>query len=254
MRNGVTASVGVGDRAAGVGKVDVDATPELIIREVASDDPAAVFAACAGLHAETITDGFLTSLGTGVLTEFYRSIAALPQSFLLVAERRGEVVGLIAGSIDTGRWTKAFLAKRAWRLAPYAPRVVARKSFFRKVRETLSYSEKVSAPDLPNAEIMNFCIAPGHQGQGIGRALFDALNAAFADRDISSIRIVTGGAQRRAQAFYTACGAEPVGETEVHVGTQSLIFVHTIGAFPAPIGRTTDAPDGCGERKGGSDG
>lgn len=214
---------------SGTERGDADGTA-LELKLVALPHASVVFRKCAELHAKTIPGGFLSSLGPGVLGEFYRSIAALPEAFLIVAWRGDMLVGLIAGSTDTKALSKKFLINRSWRLAPALPGIVLRGSLYRKVWETLRYPSTVSAPDLPDAEILNFCIDPELQRSGIGQHLFGGLERQFALRGIPRIRIVTGSTQKSAQAFYEARGAVTVGQAQVHGETTSLIYTYTIPA------------------------
>lgn len=200
--------------------------PEIAV--LAAAEPAEVFAELARLHTEEISDGFLTSLGTRFLRELYRAIGRSPHAFILSASSDGHVVGFLCGATDT-RQVYRHVLTRAW---PYLlPALVPRLFNWRTVQrcwETLRYPSRTPAPDLPSAEILNFCVTQRMHRTGIGRRLFAAMEAEFLRRGVRQIRIVTGAAQLSAIQFYEKLGAEPAGTIEVHARGESRLFRYSI--------------------------
>lgn len=187
-----------------------------------------LFARCGNLHQEVIFGGFLTKLGPRFLSRFYRAVATMPDSFLITARDGEDVIGLIAGSTNSKKVVRQFFVREAIFFIPHIAGVLLRPSYLRRIIETLIYPSKQEFSDLPDAEILNFAIAPQTQGKGVGQKMFNALCEEFRKRDIADIRIVTGGAQESAQRFYERAGAQRVTSVAVHGKDQSVVFTYHI--------------------------
>lgn len=187
-----------------------------------------VFSACATIHTESIPDGFLPSLGQRFLALLYRFFASNDKTFLLVARRDSHVLGFFCGSLGTGGVYKSFLRQHAavavWTLLPVLinPRVVWR------IIETLRYPDRTETLNLPDAEILNFCVASNARGEGVGLRLFDEGIAEFQRHGVKKIRIITGEKQHRAQALYERAGAQRQEQLNIHSGEVSLAYIFDI--------------------------
>lgn len=202
--------------------------PSYQIRLLGCDERAETFAHLARLHSEEIGGGFLTSLGMPLLQRLYRTINETPHAFILVAGTDTEIVGFLCASLNTKRVYRSVFS-RAW--IYFLPMIVRRIFSWRTIRsiwETLRYPGREFVPDLPAAEILNFCVSRKCQRGGIGRALFDAMEREYSRRGIDRIRIVTGAAQTSAIAFYEKIGATPVAMIEVHARAESRVFCYSI--------------------------
>lgn len=67
------------------------------------------------------------------------------------------------------------------------------------------------AIDVFHCELEHMWIDPAHVGQGVGRHLFQRINAILRDAEISSLTIIS---DPHADGFYAAMGATPVGAVE----------------------------------------
>ncbi len=208
---------------------------ELEIRLLARNEPLLIYQSLAKLHASEIHGGFLTSLGLPVLERLYRAIHGSPHAFVLIAEREGKPVGFLCASTNTKRVYRRIVLTSWPSLLPVLVGKIARWSTVRRIWETLRYPSKAPAPDLPDAEILNFCVDGKQQGRGIGRALFAAMQEEYRRRGVRKIRIVTGAGQHSAIRFYDKMGADPVGRLEVHANVESKMYVFTIQGCHAPI-------------------
>jgi hypothetical protein len=65
----------------------------------------------ADLHADQISQGFLSVLGPRFLARLYRRISLDPDSFLIMGQVEGTTVGFIAGSTDVGGLYRSFLVR-----------------------------------------------------------------------------------------------------------------------------------------------
>lgn len=176
--------------------------------------------AAARLHAESITGGFLSSLGLPFLSLLYRRIVRSPGAFLLVAETSGSVVGMAAGALDVGRLYREFARHEGLRAG-----VVALPGLVRaapRVWETWRYGR--SDGTGPAAELLSVAVAESSRGRGIGRLLVAAAQERFDALTAGPVRVVTAGDNRGAIELYQRCGFRPVATTEVHRGEVSQVL------------------------------
>ncbi len=178
----------------------------------------------AELHADRITDGFLSSLGAGFLTRLYRRITRSADSFAYVEldRPRGAIVGFAAATASTGQLYKSFALHDglvAGALA--APRLVRS---WRHVVETLRYPAGDGA-DLPAAEILAVAVDADAGGRGVGRRVVDAATARLAARGVTEVKVVTGSDNVAALKLYERCEFVPRARIEVHEGTSSEVLV-----------------------------
>ena len=178
--------------------------------------------AAAALHASQIGEGFLSSLGPPFLAALYRRVVRHAGSFLLVAERDGEVVGFAAGCEDVGRLYREFLLRDGLVVGVRAaPRLVRA---WRRVWETLRYPAGGDEGDLPAAELLSVAVAPAAQGLGLGRQLVGAVTEELRRRGAEGVRVVAGAGNARAIGLYRACGFTTAGRLEVHRGAASEVL------------------------------
>lgn len=189
-------------------------------------------AAVARLHASQIADGFLSSLGPRFLARLYRRICRQHNSFLLVAEESGRIVGFVAGAVGTRRLFAAFLVRDAipallaspWRIVSSAPRVL----------ETLRHGQDGTGPE-GDGELLAIAVDPGRRGSGIGRRLVDALLDEMDRRGVPTVEVVVGADNAVALSIYGASGFTEVRRFELHPGTSSIALHHRAPmSQPAP--------------------
>lgn len=177
--------------------------------------------AAATLHESQIDSGFLAALGTGFLTRLYRRVARHRQSFLLVVEDDGRVVGFAAASEDVASLYRAFLLHDGAIAAIVSAPRLARS--WRRVLETVRYPRS-SGPALPKAELLSVAVAPSSRGRGYGRALVGEATAELKRRGAAGVRVVVGSENQAAIALYRACGFEPAARFEMHAGRASEVL------------------------------
>lgn len=187
-----------------------------------------IFEALARLHAEEISGGFLTSLGTPLLKRLYRAIAGSPDAFVLIFQCGSGIGAFLCASTDTKRVYRHVL-RRAW---PHLLPVIIRKALSRhtiqRCWETLRYPSRQQVAEGPKAEILNFCVSGRIQRTGVGRQLFAAMEAEYRRRGVNAIRIVTGAGQHSAIRFYEKVGAIREASIQVHAKADSHLFLYTI--------------------------
>lgn len=188
----------------------------MIVRPGAlADAPAA-----ASLHAQQISEGFLSSLGPRFLARLYRRVVLSPSSFLLVAEEDGMVVGQAAATENVGRLYREFLLRDGLVATALAlPRLVRQ---WRSAWETLRYPAERDG--LPPAELLAVAVANQARGRGIGRALVAGVNEELTRRGVVDARVVVAAANGPALALYRSSGFRPRATIRVHAETQSEVL------------------------------
>lgn len=187
------------------------------------------------LHAHSINQGFLATLGVPFLALMYRAIDEAPDSVLLVERDGGRVAGMVSGGIGMGAVYRRMLRHPlllARSLFPvmFKPRAIAR------ILEILRYGRGGSADVmLPQAELLSIAITPDARGTGIAESLYRRLAADFAQRGIGEFKITVGDSLLPAHRFYSRMGALPVGKVEVHAGESSTIYVHDLTRGEGPV-------------------
>jgi ribosomal protein S18 acetylase RimI-like enzyme len=192
--------------------------PALVVR-TGGDRDATI---AARLHAERITDGFLSFLGPAFLSRLYRRIGRSPGSFVLVAEAGGTVVGFIAGSADVGRLSRTFLLRDgAVAGLSAAPKLLRSAS---RVLETLRHGSDQAAGTGRGTELLAVAVDPGHQGQGVGKALVGAFLDQVTAGGGDQAYVVVGAANSGAIGLYTGAGFVAGVGFELHAGTRSVLM------------------------------
>lgn len=216
----------------------------LQFQQLDADTPDWMYRQLAVIHCEQIAGGFLTKLGPEFLNRLYRAVVASPEAVVIVARRDDVVAGFIAGSTSTRSVYRTFLRKQAWRSLPQLVPVLLRPTNFHRLWETWRYPTKPTRTNLPAAEILNFCIAAPFQRHGIGKRLFAELVQEFKQRRVPAFKIVTGGNQSSAHAFYESVGAHLVDRIEVHRGARSLVYWYSVvpGRLPSHLLVDSHAP------------
>jgi ribosomal protein S18 acetylase RimI-like enzyme len=178
----------------------------------------------AALHAVTIAEGFLSSLGPGFLERLYRRAIRSDDCFVLVATDEADTtIGFVAGVTDLRAFYRRFLLRdslvaglqAAPRLMLTVPRVI----------ETLRYPTEDAA--LPTAELLSVAVAGPEQGHGIGHRLVAQALKEFERHGALSVRVLTTSDNEAAIAMYQANGFMRTATTEVHRGRSSEVLVWT---------------------------
>ncbi len=188
-----------------------------------------IYRQVARLHIANLDQGFLSTLGSGFLTELYRSIDNCPHAILIVRCQQGEVVGFLTGV--SGPMTSVYRGMMlrfplwAWRLLPifFSPKR------FRQVLDILRYIKSNNKQSsLPVSELLSIALTPNSRGNGIADAMYGDLIKYFKEMKVERFKIVVGAGLTPAHKFYQRMGAKIVAETEIHHGVRSAVYVQNI--------------------------
>ncbi len=183
---------------------------------------------CADIHMQSIPDGFLPTFGATFLFHLYDYLASNDRSFLVVAISDGVTEGFICGSYGLGSLYRKFATRKFFSIIFPIGRHLLRKGVLKKTLEVLRYPTGSVHDELPGSEILNFCVAEGMQGKGVGKKLFSALCDEYSAKGIRKLRIVTGSEQKTAQWFYESKGAQLVSRVQIHGGDESLVYTYIV--------------------------
>jgi ribosomal protein S18 acetylase RimI-like enzyme len=185
--------------------------------------------AVAVLHAELISEGFLSSLGPRFLGRLYGRIARAEGSFLVIAEAGGVPVGFIAGSVALGRLYRSFVVRDGVAASLSAP--VRLVTALPRVLETLRHG---GGGEETGGELLAVAVDPRWRGRQVGRRLVEAFLSEMARRDVGSAHVVVGADNARAIAMYRRSGFTEARTMEMHRGTTSLLMRSAVPSAAAP--------------------
>lgn len=182
----------------------------------------------AALHAASIDQGFLSSLGERFLALMYSAIDGAPDGVLIVEEREGRVLGFVAGAAGMHGIYRRLLRRPLPLVLALAPSML-RPSRLRRIFEILRYGRSDGGGQhWPTTELLSIAVSLDSRGQGIAESLYQRLIDHFRSRGIADFRIVVGDALAPAHRFYRRMGAVPAGRIEVHAGEGSKVYVQAI--------------------------
>ncbi|MEP3225148.1 MAG: GNAT family N-acetyltransferase [Parasphingorhabdus sp.] len=194
---------------------------KLIVDPVQKD----LLTACAELHVSGLNQGFLSSLGPGIMQLIFLHGAQSKFGSFIVCKRNDTVIGFLLGTLDTGQFYKNFVLKKGikagWILLPK----IFNFSRLKKIFETLFYPSKNELRDLPRSELMDIVISDQAQGKGIGTALLNKFSDILHDANIAEFKVTTGEQLTEAAKFYKKHGGDFRGTIELHEGAKIHVYV-----------------------------
>lgn len=177
----------------------------------------------AQLHASSITEGFLSSLGTPFLTRLYGAMARSADAVLLVARLDGVPAGFVAGSAHPGRFYRWFLRTRGpVAAASLLPRLI-RPSVVIKIGETMRHARRETAEGSV-AELLSIAVSDGARRSGVGAALIQRLEQELVAGGSVQLVVVVGASNGPARAFYERMGFSDPRPVRIHRGTPSVRY------------------------------
>ncbi len=160
----------------------------------------------AHLHLAGQSGTFLTELGPGVLTVFYR---ALPRSaagfgFAACTGEPDQVVGFVSAATNTGQLFLEMGTRHLGHLLPaLLARFIRRPALLWRSAQTLAYPLLTrEAGEKGAAELLSIMVAPAWRGQGFGTRLLDALVAECGRRGLTTLDVTVDAANQGARRFY----------------------------------------------------
>jgi glycosyltransferase involved in cell wall biosynthesis/ribosomal protein S18 acetylase RimI-like enzyme len=176
----------------------------------------------ARLHRDSISSGFLPTLGHRFLTRLYTALIEWPNSEVVVAAAPHGPIGFVAGVTDTGAFYRYFARHHGMRAAFAAGFRLARPSTIRSALETIRYDGGEVGVD---AELLSMAVAADARGAGLGFELGTRFLKRMKRRGSTEISVVVGADNVVATSLYRRLGFLDSATVEVHEGHQSLLLV-----------------------------
>ena len=189
-----------------------------------------IYRQVARLHIACLDQGFLSTLGSGFLTELYRSIDKCPQAVLIVKCEQGVVIGFVTGlsgpmSLIYRRMILRF-PLWAWRLFPI---LFSPKRIWQMIEILRYVKSNNEQSNLPISELLSIAVTPNCRGKGFADAMYTDLIKHFERMKVEFFKIVVGDSLTPAHKFYERMGAKVVTEKEVHHGIRSIVYIQKVG-------------------------
>lgn len=186
-------------RVAGVASVGERDSAELVVRQALRSDVSAIV----DVHLRSFPGFFLSFLGPSFLRLFYEGLRRYPDAQLLVAARKGDIVGFAGGVLDE---TRFFSRLKDDQSLPFARSAIGGALRDPRVLPRLWRARRRDAEAAGNetqATLLSIAVDPEAQGSGIGRELLTAFRAWLANAGVSHFKLTTDAHHNDAAiAFY----------------------------------------------------
>jgi GNAT superfamily N-acetyltransferase len=156
---------------------------------------------------ESFPGFFLTFLGAGFLTLFYRAVLDDTQGILLVADSGVGPTAFVAGVLEQSGFYGRLRERRKWAFAAAALRSLLRRpSIAPRLLRALHRPEE-SREASERACLMSLGVSPEAQGGGLGRDLVAAFAGVAGGMGVDRFSLTTDrDGNDRVNRFYESCG------------------------------------------------
>lgn len=191
-------------------------------------EKADVYREVARIHAASIKQGFLATLGVRFLALLYEAIDSDLHSALFIERVNGKVVGFITGGRGMGSIYRQ-LFKRWPRLLVTLLPTLLHLAKLKRVLEIIWYGrQQKPIPGCPKAELFSISVLESARGSGAAQRLYQELAARFFQEGEVAFCIVVGKSLAPAHRFYQRMGAVPMAQVIVHQGQASTLYRHDL--------------------------
>jgi ribosomal protein S18 acetylase RimI-like enzyme len=184
----------------------------------------AIYNEIAHIHASSINQGFLSTLGENFLGVLYESIDLSSDGILFIKQENGKVIGFVAGAQNMRSiYFKMIvrLPRVLWALLPIIFSPLKIKFLF----ETIIFGLKNKPlKNSPSAELLSIAVLEGARGCGVAQELYQKLADFFFQMGEEAFCIVVGESLIAANHFYEKMGAIPIAKIKVHGGKSSTLY------------------------------
>ncbi len=183
----------------------------------------------ARLHAKSIDQGFLSTLGEDFLAILYESIDTVSGPVLLTEIKNGRVIGFISGACSLAPIYKRMLLKWPRLVVALLPVLLHPKKLI-KVFELLwhTFSKDTDQNSLPKFELLSIAVENAERRGGVAYRLYQRLIKCANDQKLDAFKIVVGYELKAAHEFYLRMGAIPTSELRIHAGRKSVVYIQII--------------------------
>ncbi len=182
----------------------------------------------ARLHIESISTGFIGSLGIDFVTALYEAIAQSKSSFGFVAQEANKIVGFVAFTVNINNLYVSIVLRKGLRFGFLLAGRMFSQQRIKRVFETLLYPVRIRKMHLPKPELLSIVVAEEQRGEGIASAMIRKGFEECVRRKIKEVKVLVAVQKKSANKLYLKCGFEPVGQLENH-GVLSNVYVAKMG-------------------------
>jgi ribosomal protein S18 acetylase RimI-like enzyme len=179
----------------------------------------------ARLHCDSISDGFLSSLGEPFLTRLYRRMSNTQGCFLFVADAGAGVAGFVAGTVSTRKLFSAFVRRDGLAVMLRSGLTMLRS--WRRVLETLGHGSSSPSGARADGELLAIAVDTACRREGLGAQLVERLLDEMARRGARTVEVVVGAENAGALSMYRRAGFVERRRIELHAGVPSLVLEHS---------------------------
>jgi len=180
------------------------------------------------LHASAIDQGFLSTLGAPFLSLLYEAMDEAQDTFVIVEEQDGKIVGFVSGGVGMGPTYKRLLAHPIRLIKSLLPSALNPKGLIRMLEIVFRGAVQSGLEELPDAELMSLAVQAEYRGEGVAAGLYEQLQDRFQSIGVDEFKIVVGQDLRPAHRFYARMGATAAARVEIHRGAISVVYVHEL--------------------------
>jgi len=188
----------------------------------------------AQIHRKCIPQGFLSLLGTQLLTKLYSFLSEKEVS-LVARNDNGKIIGFLCASFHPSGLLKRFLICRpsAWPLLCLI--IIRNPRLLRGLLESAKASSKKTTLDPDNSagertevELLSIAVSECAQQRGVGSLLLQSFEEHLKSCRVARYRLIAGQNLVSANRFYKKNGFRVCGCVEIHRGEKSTIYTKDI--------------------------
>jgi ribosomal protein S18 acetylase RimI-like enzyme len=178
----------------------------------------------AALHIQSISTGFISSMGIDFVTILYEAIAQSKSSFGVVALRNGKVLGFAAFTTNINELYKSIIRRKGLKFAMLLAGRMCSLKRIKSVFETLFYPARTKKMNLPSAELLSIAVASEEQRKALGGQLIEKGFRHYRKNGVEKIKVLIGADNTAGNNFYLKYGFERVEQILNH-GVLSNIYI-----------------------------
>lgn len=160
------------------------------------------------IHQRAFPDFFLTTLGTGFLRLFYKSVLTHPKGILLISANENGVIGFCAGTMLSAGFNSSLIKNNLFNYT-----IEGLKVLFTKPMALLHLYKNMSKEDSrigdkgEYAELLSIGVNPKTQRTGAGKSMLQALEVEVKKRGGRELSLTTDyNDNEKAIGFYHSLG------------------------------------------------
>lgn len=160
------------------------------------------------IHQRAFPDFFLTSLGTGFLKLYYKSVLTHPKGFLLVSENESGIIGFCAGTMLSAGFNSGLIRENLFSfMAEGLKMLFTKPKALWHLYKNMSKENSSIGDNGEYAELLSIGVNPNVQRTGAGKSMLLALEEEVKKKCGLKLSLTTDYANNeKAICFYHSLG------------------------------------------------